>query len=269
MPRPDLTDLGITYRRIPVISVGKDVYCDNSTFLDAIQRHATQLGGHPLKSSPHDRAFEAWGYRSFWSALPLVDEALLTEPMQKDREALFPVFTRRDYGQLHQNALSEWRSLFDTIENDFLAHGQHFIGGAEPGVADIHAMWMVKWSLQTLTIGQDPAFSKEKWPKVWRWIEGLSKHDEKGEPEKIEAGKAKEVVFASEYIAKEVTVDTNDPLGMKSGEVVAVEASDAAPGTYPQKGSLVGLNVREAVVELENGLRLHFPRQGYIVKRSG
>lgn len=139
--------------------------------------------------------------------------------------------------------------------------------GDEVGVADIHAMWMVKWSLQTLAVGQDPAFSKEAWPRVWRWIEGLPAHDEKGEAEQIEPDKAKEVLLGSDYIAKELVVDPKDPLGLESGASVEVEASDAAPGTYPQKGKLVGLTVREAVVELDNGLRLHFPRQGYVVKK--
>ena len=196
-----------------------------------------------------------------------MDQALLTEAMQKDREPLFPIFSRNDYAELHVNALSEWGTLLDTIENDFLAHGQQFINGSELGVADIHAMWMVKWSLQTLAVGQDPAFSKEKWPKVWRWIESLPKHDEEGEAENIEAGKAKEVLFGSEYIAMEVEVEPKPLLGMKRSDHAEIEASDAAPGTYPQKGRLVGLNVREAVIELDNGLRLHFPRQGYVLKK--
>lgn len=39
-------------------------------------------------------------------------------------------------------------------------------------------------------------------------------------------------------------------------------------GTFPQKGKLVGLNKDEVVLELDNGIRLHFPRTGYRVYKS-
>jgi hypothetical protein len=35
-----------------------------------------------------------------------------------------------------------------------------------------------------------------------------------------------------------------------------------------QHGLLVGLDRREVVVELDNGLRLHFPRIGTVVKAA-
>lgn len=59
LPRPILTDLGITYRRVPVVSIGKDVFCDTIPFMDAMQQ---QLGPRGLRQTPFDRAFEAWGY---------------------------------------------------------------------------------------------------------------------------------------------------------------------------------------------------------------
>jgi len=91
LPRPILTDLGITYRRVPVLSIGKDVFCDNTCFIDALQTLLGKSGGG-LKASPADRAYEAWGYRSFWVALPCVPASLITEPMAKDRENLFGEF---------------------------------------------------------------------------------------------------------------------------------------------------------------------------------
>lgn len=36
LPRQELESLGITYRRIPVLSVGKDVYCDSSLIFDIV-----------------------------------------------------------------------------------------------------------------------------------------------------------------------------------------------------------------------------------------
>jgi hypothetical protein len=104
LPRPILTNIGITYRRVPVLSIGKDVFCDNTPFIDAMQmllRKNTGTGGpapggwsggnggRPLKTSAADRAWESWGYRSFWVALPCVPAELITEGMAKDRANLF------------------------------------------------------------------------------------------------------------------------------------------------------------------------------------
>ena len=39
MPRPDLAErLGVTYRRIPVLAIGKDVYCDSSLIASVLER---------------------------------------------------------------------------------------------------------------------------------------------------------------------------------------------------------------------------------------
>lgn len=42
--------------------------------------------------------------------------------------------------------------------------------------------------------------------------------------------------------------------------------ADATPGCYPQKGGLVGLNTGKTVLQLVNGLRLHFTRDGYVIQ---
>lgn len=59
LPRPILTDLGITYRRVPVISIGKDFYCDNKVFLEAVQ---SLFKDKALPETPADYAFESFGY---------------------------------------------------------------------------------------------------------------------------------------------------------------------------------------------------------------
>ena len=63
LPRPTLTDLGITYRRVPVLSIGKDVFPDNASFLEAMQL-LLEKEGKALSEGPWDKACEAWGYVS-------------------------------------------------------------------------------------------------------------------------------------------------------------------------------------------------------------
>ena len=39
LPRPDLADrLGVTYRRVPVLAIGRDVYCDSSLIAAVLER---------------------------------------------------------------------------------------------------------------------------------------------------------------------------------------------------------------------------------------
>jgi hypothetical protein len=191
LPRPDLTALGITYRRVPVLSIGKDVFPDNASFLAAMQELLREEGkGRQLRESIWDGACDAWGYvsvfifscllwwkirlgcelnvfandfvrsrgltgtnesqnkqRSFWIALACLDPDFLSEELAKDRADLFPVFARKDFGQLQNSARSEFRAFLEGAEGGFLKDGEGpFVGGEkEPGMADVHAVWMVKW----------------------------------------------------------------------------------------------------------------------------
>jgi len=43
---------------------------------------------------------------------------------------------------------------------------------------------------------------------------------------------------------------------------------DAKPYNRNQLGKLVGLGRREIVIELTNGIRMHFPRMGYVVRKA-
>lgn len=192
----------------------------------------------------------------------------MTADLGKDRKDLFPVFARADFASLRQNGLSELRSMIETAETEFLSGEGPFIG-SECGLADIHAMWMIKWALKTIGVGNEPGFDQKAYPKVHAWCNSIPTHDDdiqKGQF--ISAEDASNQILSSNYACTEIGIDRADPLGLQAGEVVAVEMTDATPGTYPQNGRLVGLSKSRVVVELDNGLRLHFPRVGYVVNRT-
>ena len=47
LPRPEITDLlGITYRRIPILAIGNDVYCDTSLIASALERRFPPSAGY-------------------------------------------------------------------------------------------------------------------------------------------------------------------------------------------------------------------------------
>ena len=160
--------------------------------------------------------------------------------------------------------------MLQAAEHEFLTDGGPFIGGSkECTMADIHAIWIIKWLFQTLSLGKEPGFGKEDLPRVYRWIEALPLQAEAETKDMfLSVEDAHKSILSSDYGMPDIGVDEADPLELKAGEMVGVEANDAKPGTYPQVGKLVGLNSVKSVIELRNGLRVHFPKVGYVINRA-
>lgn len=47
LPRPELSEkLGVSYRRIPILAIGNDVYCDSSLIASALERRFPTSEGY-------------------------------------------------------------------------------------------------------------------------------------------------------------------------------------------------------------------------------
>ena len=47
LPRPELSEfLGVAYRRIPILSIGNDIYCDTSLIASALERRFNPRDGY-------------------------------------------------------------------------------------------------------------------------------------------------------------------------------------------------------------------------------
>lgn len=57
-------------------------------------------------------------------------------------------------------------------------------------------------------------------------------------------------------------------MGLREGERVMIEPNDSELNVHAQYGRLMGLNSRETVIEIEKGVRLHFPKLGYLVRKA-
>ncbi|KXT10188.1 hypothetical protein AC579_8199 [Pseudocercospora musae] len=265
LPRKDLENLGITYRRIPLLAVGKDVYIDSSKIIDII---STSLG--KIRQSSSDKAFQVWGDTVFQEVLTLIPMKVLTPDFVKDRQTIFPLLTRPDLKTIRPSGLAQFQARLAEFEHQFLSQSTPeapFIGGSkEIGLADIHAIWPIRWALNDLGAKGDGGVGKDVYPKTWRVLEMLPETNPK--PEKTVSGdEAKELILGSQCTARELGVGKDDAFGLESGTEVTVESFDAKPGMHPQFGKLVGTDIDESVVELkENGVRLHFPRIGYLVR---
>lgn len=146
LPRPDLKALDITYRRIPLLAIGRDVYADSSAILAAILNTLGASG--KVATGAADKAYEVWGNDTFRAVLPLLPpQATQSEAFVKDRESIFPLVGKPEVlKSLEPIALADLKSRLATVEEVFLKDGP-FIGGESLSMADVHVVWVLRWVL--------------------------------------------------------------------------------------------------------------------------
>ena len=273
-PRPILQNLGITYRRVPVNAIGKDVYVDNRTFLQAILSiFADEQGVKDLVRTKHDEAYEAFGYRMFWNLLEILPDTVFVQEMIDDRKDLYATLQRPDYRETRPASLAAYRQYLDIIEHEFLADGTDFFMGSKIGIADLQVAWIPKFAQETIkyteATGEGAGLTEKQYPKTFKWLAQIPSHVPENQPGTISGDDATEKILKLDYAAKEIGVDEDDPTGLKKGDKVLVATTDDVnPQNAQQEGTLVGMDRKQMVVQLENGLRLHFPRIGYSIKKG-
>ncbi|EME41146.1 hypothetical protein DOTSEDRAFT_46216 [Dothistroma septosporum NZE10] len=258
LPRPSLEALDITYRRIPLLAIGKDIYCDSELIIKAA---LSELG--KLPTSLADKAFKEWGDNVFSDVCLLIPAEVLSEDFNKDRSAInFMSIQRPDLKSARPSSIAQFRGRLKQIEEQFFLSGGPFINGANISLADIEAVWPVRWAFKYLGLDKEAGLGKDKFPRTWKWIESMP---DLSAPE-LSADDTHTAIRSAQYTAKDIGIAKDDPTGLQAGTKVNVESFDTKPGAYPQAGKLVGLNDEEIVVEVKDGVRLHFPRVGYIVR---
>ena len=215
IPRKDLEALGITYRRIPVLAVGKDIYCDSSLIIDLVN---DKIGKWMIPVSPADKAWEAWGYEAFMEILTLIPLEVLTEDFVKDRETIFPIVKRSDYKLMKPSGVAALKSRLEFIEKNVLSKYPHISGG-KLGVADVHVLWGLRWGLNDLGAKKE-GLGPDAFPKLWKLIESLPEP----KPETISSEDAIKTIKDSELSAGSVSVAKDDPLGIEEGASVTIES---------------------------------------------
>ncbi|KAF8463852.1 hypothetical protein BDZ91DRAFT_698154 [Kalaharituber pfeilii] len=290
LPRPDLSQkLNITYRRIPVVAIDRDIYCDTRLILRTLEAR------FPPNSSPDesllgvtDKNAEAWTrLLEEWAdeVFPFAAKLLPTElPLMKEGEFLKD---RLDYGysfdpdglkKSRPEALANLRRFFHTVEHTFLAGNKQWIlGGDKPTLADIMAIWPLHW-LTTLPGSLSPSITVPDYPSTFSWLSRftslLSTLPHAKTVPTISGEQAKAKILSHQLNSTwDIGIDEHDPLGLEKGEDVFIVPTDS--GTrHPQKGKLVGIGVDEVAVEVvvpggdgKDVVRVHFPRGRYRVGR--
>jgi glutathione S-transferase len=262
MPKPDLIPLTGGYRRIPVLQIGADVYCDTQVILAEIERRSQGAGD----AAGPGFAVNFWADRLFFQAtVPIIFGQLgdkVPRAFIEDREKLSG--RPFDVAAMQAAALPmrvQFRAQAAWID-EALANSD-FLAGKTAGLADL-AAYMNIWFLagavpdvaETLLAGLGRV-------QAWRKRVAAIGH---GQRQEMTTAEALAVARAAEPAAYG-DHDAHDPLGLSPGASVKVMADDY--GRDPIAGTLVAANPGRVVIAREDPglgrLQVHFPRAGYVV----
>jgi glutathione S-transferase len=275
LPRPNFTDLNIDYRRVPLLSIESDVYCDTSLIIEKLCDIAIheKTAGEDADVRNH-RAYMDVGNNIFpfvVALLPIDGEAMNSPEFLKDRQDLVGAgrpFSKEAFKQGRPSSLTYFAGYLGIIERNFLDGGKKkfFLGGERPTTADVYVYCMVSWALFGHR-GNEPDITREKFPEAYAWCDRVKPFVSKGKREEITWEQVKEVLVKPpkhEY-AKFVKHDEQNPFGLQPGTPIFVVPVDTGK-THPQKGELISLNNEQVCLRNKSGVVIHFPRIGYHVQ---
>lgn len=298
MPRPVLERLGIHYRRIPILAVGRDIYCDSRCIIDHLERLYTDVPrlGADEGTDPYqkgiERILEIWAFDGglFNRTAQLIpkDAALaLNQAWLDDRMELSGrKFDANSLAKGLPDALAHARLHLQIVEENLLADGREWLAGSSPGVADIHVLWIFDWMMRPPErMGMRQAYpeilNEKLYPRTIAWVERMEKRfqDERarqGEPTNLSEDETVQRIESSAlWQPEQLEVDARDPTGLKRGDETDLIALDSAPQTGLLRrdvGKLAELTVSSAAisVQTQNGfeVRIHYQRNNVRVARA-
>lgn len=199
MPRPVLARLGVRYRRIPVLAVGRDMYCDSRCIIRMLEeRYSAADGGttpcprlgvdattHPYEAAM-EQVLESWALENlFLRTSMLVPYDYFVAQSQawiEDRRQLTGwTTTREGMAEKVPDAQTAARTNLKIL-NGLLSDGREFLAAAaasstttptatgvegrgdnhKPGLADVHVGWVFDWMYR----GEGPASMKYAYPEL-------------------------------------------------------------------------------------------------------
>lgn len=266
MPKPDLVALTGGYRRIPVLQIGADVYCDTALIarrLDALYPERSLL---PVAQAGLIGIIEDWAdHRLFFQCVPPVIVALfdhLPPGFLDDRAAMSPAMTKDSMFKAAPQAWAQARLSLDRLETQLT--GKSFLLGEQFTLADA-ACYNPVWFLQKNPALIDEVMARPALAAWFKRIEAL--------PDAVIIAMTPAEALAVARSAEPVKMSPSAPvagLDYQLGDDVAVAADDYGP--EQTSGRVTSLSIDSVAVERQDAtlgaVAVHFPRAGYrVIKR--
>jgi glutathione S-transferase len=267
MPKPDHMELTGGYRRVPVLQIGADVYCDTHLIARVLDRvkPAPPLAPPGLETAEH--AFSRWSETSFMLVVLAffgIGGIFPEEFVEDRRKTMVPPGMNLDGTRaILGTKLVQLRSNLARLETQ-LADGRAFMLGDEACGADLSAFH----PLMFLARQAETAPLLDPHPRVRDWMArvraiGHGKREEIDAAEAIAVARAATpAVFAGEPVL---------PDGIALGTPVVVLPDEYGSGNVA--GTLAPSGLHEIAVrrktERAGEVVVHFPREDYSVVATG
>jgi glutathione S-transferase len=263
-PKPKLTPLTGGYRKIPVLQIGADVYCDTALIVHVLEERKPEPSCFDGGVGAHEMIAHWADHWLFLAAVPpAIVRVIDTLPTDfiKDRAAMSPGFNSENILASIPDCRSRLAAAIDWLDGQL--RDRDFLLGASFGVADaacFHSMWFLRNEPEIFSwIASRPALR--------RWFERIDAMG-RGEMTPLDPDEALDVARRSLPL-RDADDGGEDPNGLHAGDRVSVVADDY--GIEQVTGKLVRTSAREIVLRREDPsvgeVIVHFPRVGYRVTR--
>lgn len=263
MPKPDLTALTGGYRKVPVLQIGADVYCDTRLIAQVIEElHPTPATTGALWSEvvAHWVDVNLFGKSVAFTFSQIID--FLDDTFLADRAAMSGHSgLTRDMVKLsgplaRQNLATELRWV-----EQGLSAGAPFVNGTHPGHGDFTlycALWFARFG----------RFDFSGLPATDAWMKRMKAFGQ-GDRTEMVAEAALDVARDSTPLPLPYESQSPDPSGIALGMRVSVQPE--VMGKETVEGELVGVSPERLTLRLNSErcgqVHVHFPRVGYKVRR--
>lgn len=272
MPKPDLTALTGGYRKTPVLQVGADIYCDTALICDVLEHIGPKSTIYPDAVKGAARIVAQWADSALFTAAMAynfqpagVAQVFAGAPAESvqafvaDRGAMRGGAARMSSA----DAAATYKSYLRRLAN--MLHGQDFLFGAQPCVADFaayHPLWFTQERTPALAGILDAT------PEVKSWMARMQAIGH-GTPDKFSAEQALQVAQTSTPASLQGEV-FQDEHGIALGSAVVIAADHF--GLEPTEGELVAATRTRYTLkrsdERAGTVHVHFPRVGFTLKKA-
>ncbi|CAF1382404.1 unnamed protein product [Rotaria sordida] len=268
-PRPHLDILTGGYRRIPVLQVGADIYCDTHLILRTLDR--LRPDSPTLFSNSLTQPLCWWWDKAMFTPFLKLRAGLVGDKLSKewleDRQKFAPQisFTKEDNEKeipLNAQRINAHLAWLTHMLND----GREFLlGDSSPSALDItayHLIWVIKNNMENETKDLLPGMTH---PRLVKWFERIAAFGH-GISHEIMSEEAFDIAKQAEPI--EPKYIENKPKNIwHLGQRLQVIPDDM--GKVPVEGTFIAADDYEIILRRSNGklgnVNVHFPRAGFDV----
>ena len=269
-PRPLLDALTGGYRRIPVMQIGADIFCDTEIIFRELERRQPDPSFYP-DGEGLAKALSLWWDRATWKpAIGILVHHIgehLPEAFLNDRRdhylgydiskeamaPMLPVYVQQ------MAAYVEWLA-------SMLDRTGAFLTGDRMSAADLtchHSLWLLRANAGAEIVDAQLAIQ----PSVVAWMARVSEVGHGNRDGNARAATPEEALAIARAAepATPAIAPHGDPSGIAPGTRIRVTPDDNA--RVPVVGTLVAADAQEVVVARESEeagrIHVHFPRAGY------